>query len=68
MVNLPLETKRLLLRDFVESDCRAVDVYASDPVVVRYLDWAPNTEEKTKEFVQRLLRRMRRRERCASSP
>ncbi|WP_442948926.1 GNAT family N-acetyltransferase [Nostoc sp.] len=34
---IPLETQRLILRDFVESDWQAVHKYASDDEVVRYL-------------------------------
>lgn len=34
---IPLETQRLILRDFVESDWPIVHKYASDREVVRYL-------------------------------
>ncbi|BBD69299.1 GCN5-related N-acetyltransferase [Nostoc commune NIES-4072] len=40
---IPLETQRLILRDFVESDWQAVHQYASDREVVRYLTFGPNT-------------------------
>jgi len=46
-------TERLVLRDFEETDWEAVHAYASDPEVVRYMDWGPNTEEETKNFIQR---------------
>ena len=52
-MNLPLETQRLRLRDFVESDWTGVHQYASDPKVVRYLIFSPNSEEDTKNFLQR---------------
>jgi ribosomal-protein-alanine N-acetyltransferase len=44
---------RLVLRDLEESDWQAVHSYASDPEVVRYMDWGPNTEDETKNFIQR---------------
>ncbi|MDZ8104634.1 MAG: GNAT family protein [Nostoc sp. DedQUE12a] len=50
---IPLETERLVLRDFVESDWPAVHQYASDREVVRYLTFGPNSEEDTKNFLQR---------------
>ncbi|MCC5641997.1 GNAT family N-acetyltransferase [Nostoc sp. CHAB 5824] len=50
--SLPLETQRLILRDFVESDWPAVHQYASDHEVVRYLTFGPNSEEDTKNFLQ----------------
>ncbi|MEH1864033.1 MAG: GNAT family protein [Nostoc sp.] len=50
---IPLETQRLILRDFVESDWQAVHQYASDDEVVRYLTFGPNSEEDTKNFLQR---------------
>lgn len=50
---MPIETGRLLLRDFVQEDWRAVHEYGSDPEVVRYMPWGPNTEEDTKDFIRR---------------
>src|SRR5438093_6589263 len=52
MVNLPLQTPRLLLRDFVEDDWRAVHSYAADPEVVRYMEWGPNSEAETRNYVE----------------
>jgi [ribosomal protein S5]-alanine N-acetyltransferase len=52
---LPLETERLILRDFREEDWPAVQEYASDPEVVRYMFWGPNTEQQTKDFIRRVL-------------
>jgi RimJ/RimL family protein N-acetyltransferase len=48
-----IRTSRLLLRDLEESDWQAVHTYASDPEVVRYMDWGPNTKEDTTNFIQR---------------
>jgi len=55
MLALPLQTERLVLRDFREGDWEAVHRYACDPQVVRYMKWGPNSEEETKAFVQRAL-------------
>lgn len=46
-----LETSRLLLRDFEETDWQAVHRYAADPKVVRYMTWGPNTEEETRTYL-----------------
>lgn len=54
---LPLETERLLLRDFREADLDAIHVYAIDPEVVRYMTWGPNTPEITREVLDRNLKR-----------
>jgi ribosomal-protein-alanine N-acetyltransferase len=48
---MPLQTSRLLLRDPRESDFDAVHAYASDPEVVRYTSFGPNTEDETRAFL-----------------
>jgi ribosomal-protein-alanine N-acetyltransferase len=48
-------TSRLVLRDFEEGNWKWAHDYASIPEVVRYVDWGPNTEEETKNFIQRAL-------------
>jgi RimJ/RimL family protein N-acetyltransferase len=48
-----IQSQRLLLREFKEVDWQAVHRYASDPEVVRFMDWGPNTENETKAFVSR---------------
>ncbi len=53
MYPVRLETNRLVLREWVEEDWGAVHEYASDPQVVRYMPWGPNTEQDTKDFVKR---------------
>jgi [ribosomal protein S5]-alanine N-acetyltransferase len=40
---MQLETARLLIRDFIESDLDAVYAYGSDPEVVRYMVFPPST-------------------------
>ena len=54
MSGLPLETERLRLRDFVAGDFDAVHAYASDPEVVRHMDWGPNDASETREFLRRV--------------
>lgn len=44
-----------MLRDFEEGDWTLVHDYASNSEVVRYVDWGPNTEEESKNFIQRAL-------------
>ena len=52
---LPRPTERLVLRDFVEADWPQVQAYASDPEVVRYMSWGPNSEEETRDFLRQKL-------------
>jgi RimJ/RimL family protein N-acetyltransferase len=49
----PLLTDRLLLRDFVEDDWRAVHEYDANPDVVYFMTWAPNSEQDSRDFVGR---------------
>lgn len=52
---LPLETERLILRPFRESDFADVHEYASDPEVTRHLRWGPNTAPETLSFLRRAI-------------
>ena len=45
-------SERLLLREFSDEDFQAVHAYASDPDVVRYMTWGPNSEDETREFLR----------------
>jgi len=54
---LSLETERLTLREFVETDFGAVHAYASDLEVVRFMPWGPNTPEDTQAFLARTIAR-----------
>jgi RimJ/RimL family protein N-acetyltransferase len=47
-----LTTERLLLRDFVETDWRAVLAYQQDPLYLRYNEWTSRTDEEVREFIQ----------------
>jgi len=50
--HLKLETKRLLLRDYQFEDREAVQEYASDPKVVRFMPWGPNSPSQTRAFIR----------------
>ncbi len=52
-VTWALETERLLLREFTTDDFEAVHAYGSDPEVVQYVPWGPNTEPVTRDFLAR---------------
>ena len=52
----PIESPRLALRDFIPSDWKSVHDYGSDPMVVRFLPWGPNTPSQTKAFLRRVRR------------
>lgn len=46
-----LETERLILRPFEETDFEAVHSYSSVTVNVQYMLWGPNNESDTREFI-----------------
>ena len=48
-----LSTARLVLREFTRNDFDGVHGYASDPEVVRYMTWGPNTRAETRRFLER---------------
>ena len=48
---MKLETERLILRDFVHEDWEWVLEYQSDPLYLRYYDWAERTPETVQEFI-----------------
>ncbi len=51
----PIVTERLAIRDLVDEDWRSVHAYASDPEVVRYMPFGPNTEQDSRDFVARAI-------------
>lgn len=55
----PIETPRLILRDFAMDDWKPVQEYASDPQVVKLLAWGPNSAEQTIDFVRRTIEEAR---------
>jgi ribosomal-protein-alanine N-acetyltransferase len=50
--SLSLTTDRLVLRDFKMSDLPRVHKYASDPEVVRFMEWGPNTVDESRDFIR----------------
>jgi ribosomal-protein-alanine N-acetyltransferase len=62
-----ITTARLLLRDFEEADWKSVHDYASDPEVVRYMPWGPNTTEDTNNFIKRAIANLQERPRRSYS-
>jgi ribosomal-protein-alanine N-acetyltransferase len=50
-----LVTDRLILREFVEDDWRAVHAFLSDPEVSRYVPFQPPTEEETREEIRKAI-------------
>lgn len=57
VLTLPIITERLVLRDFEPGDRADVHRYSSDPDVVRYMNWGPNDDAATDEFLRRTLAR-----------
>ncbi len=54
-----LRTKRLLIREFLESDFDQVHAYAQDPEVCRYMPWGPNDVAATKAYLDLVLSQQR---------
>lgn len=50
-----IETDRLQLREIEEGDFDAIHDYGSDPEVVQYVAWGPNTEQVSRDFVENSL-------------
>ncbi|MCC5637221.1 GNAT family N-acetyltransferase [Nostoc sp. CHAB 5844] len=50
-----LETDRLLMREFTETDSEAVFVYQSDPLYLRYYHWTQRTKADVDQFVQEFI-------------
>ena len=48
-----IQSERLTLREFQADDLDAVHSYGSDLEVVRYMPWGPNSEEETRDFLER---------------
>lgn len=55
MLALPIETSRLLLRDFGARDLDAVHAYSSNEAVTRFLIWGPNTLLQSKQTIRAFL-------------
>ena len=53
---LPVETERLVLREFRAGDDEDMHEYAGDPEVARYMSWGPNDRSATRAFLNHQLR------------
>jgi RimJ/RimL family protein N-acetyltransferase len=49
---IPFTSARLLLRELSRDDAEAIHSYTSDPEVVRYVDFGPESEAQTIEFIR----------------
>lgn len=54
----PIETARLTIRPFVETDLDALDSYHRLPEVARYLYWEPRTREETEQALRKRIERL----------
>lgn len=54
-VTVAIRTEQLLLRELQNRDREAVHKYSSDPEVVQYMDWGPNTDKDDGEFLERTM-------------
>ncbi len=52
LADVHLETPRLILRELALEDAVAVQAWAADPEVYRYMPWGPNTMEDTAVFLR----------------
>ncbi|NKE04082.1 GNAT family N-acetyltransferase [Bacillus selenatarsenatis] len=48
-----VETKRLILRELDEDDFEDIHEFKSDPQVVKYLTWGPNSREQTLQSLRK---------------
>jgi ribosomal-protein-alanine N-acetyltransferase len=51
-MDIRIETPRLILREYQLSDLPSIHAYASQPLVVQYESWGPNTLSDTEQFLQ----------------
>lgn len=50
-----LETNRLILRAWQESDFKAVHTYASNIENITFMQWGPNSEDESHNFLKRMI-------------
>lgn len=60
-----IKTPRVILREFNLMDFDAVHAYASDPCVVKYMTWGPNTLEESRSFIIAALNKKQEKPRLA---
>lgn len=47
-----METTRLILREYHRDDLETVHQYCTDPEVLKYMLWGPNSLQDTQEFIE----------------
>jgi len=52
---MELTTERLVLRDYRLDDFDAVHAFASDPRIATYVEWGPNSEQDSRDFLSAAL-------------
>ena len=52
---MELETERLRIREFQPSDLDSIHEYASNPEVLKYMPFEPNTLERSKNFMEQAI-------------
>jgi ribosomal-protein-alanine N-acetyltransferase len=58
---IKIETEHLVLRDFHPGEWKYIHEYASNPLVVRYLPFGPNTLTQTRAYARKILATKRER-------
>lgn len=53
---MEIESQRLILRDYKESDWERVHIYGSDSDFSKYEPWGPNSIEDTKNFITDMIK------------
>ena len=54
-MDIQIETKRLILREYIESDWTSVHEYAKLGDILTYVVWGPNDDEDTKKFIEKII-------------
>lgn len=49
---MQITTNRLLLRELNPIDLNDIQEYATDPQVIKYMTFGPNTKEDTRNFIE----------------
>jgi len=57
---MELETERLSIREYKPSDLNSVHEYTSDPEVMKYMPFGPNTLEQSKNFLDQAITRQQK--------
>jgi len=52
---MQIQTERLVIRDYQQTDLEDIHEYGSDPEVVKYLPFGPNTREDSQNFLNRAM-------------